>query len=397
MRDRFLVPFCGVMLSLNAISCDILMPAFFALERAFSATRTEIQAIMPIFLMAAAGGQILFGPLSDRYGRKPILKIGMAIYLVGTLLAALVPNLTGLYAARALQGFGASCMIVLARAMLRDSFSGDTLGRAMAFAMGIFVVGPMLAPLFGVLALEVGGWQGPFVALAFVAISLFIVQSRFRETNAAPDPRALEPRRLLSAMGRLFTNSQSRHFLLALIVCQMVVIVFVTNAPQMMKSSFGIEGFHFAWLFAIAATGIIVGQIINTKLIARFGLFNALRLVSVLSMAVAIATTVFASRLGVAGFIGLLFAFNATFLVLLTNGMTMVLEPHRDIAGTASAVLGSVTQFTGAFAALMALPYFDGSIAGWAPWHAMVMGAIALWVYSFRPDPTAVVKQPVGP
>jgi MFS transporter, DHA1 family, multidrug resistance protein len=387
MRDRSLIPFCGVMLALNAISCDILMPAFVELERAFGASRTAVQAIMPIFLMAAAGGQIVFGPLSDRFGRKPILRIGIAIYLVGTLLAMIAPSLLALYAARALQGFGASCMIVLARAILRDRFDGDGLGRAMSFAMAIFVIGPMLAPLFGVFSLQAGGWQGPFIALMGVGIALTLMQFRIPETNLALDPRALEPRRLATAAARLFTNPQSRYFLVVLTVCQMVVIVFVTNAPHMFRSAFGIEGLPFALWFAVAALGIVAGQLVNARLIARFGLLEVSKLTAVLVMSVSLAMVVFASRLGVGGFIALLFAFNATFLVLLGQGVTWVLDPHRDIAGTASAILGAVTQFIGAAAALVVLPYFNGTIAGWAPWHALVMGCVALWVYVYRPQP----------
>jgi DHA1 family bicyclomycin/chloramphenicol resistance-like MFS transporter len=388
MRDRHLILICGVMLSLNAISCDILMPSFFALESAFSATRTEIQAVMPLYLMAAASGQIVFGPMSDRFGRKPILRIGVALYLAGTLAAIMAPSLVMLYAARALQGFGASCMIVLARAMLRDNFTGDALGRAMALSMAIFVIGPMLAPLAGVLALAAGGWQGPFVALAAVAAALAVSQLWITETNARPDPAALQPRRLFGAIARLFRHHQSRHFLLAMIACQTVVVIFVTNMPQMFRSQFGIDGLPFALLFACGAAGIVVGQIANARLIARYGLLAVSRLAAVLVMSVALGTAIFATRLGVIGFVGLLFAFNATFLVLLAHGTTMVIEPHHDIAGTASAVLGMVTQFIGASIALALLPEFNGTVADWAPWHSLVMGLVALWIYSFRPRST---------
>ena len=116
MPRSFLIPFCGVMLALNAFSCDMLLPAFYAIARDLDTGIERVQAVVPIFLAAAAIGQIFFGPASDRFGRKPVLLVGLVLYVVGSVAAMLAPNIEILYAARMSQGLGSACGVVLARA-----------------------------------------------------------------------------------------------------------------------------------------------------------------------------------------------------------------------------------------------------------------------------------------
>jgi MFS transporter, DHA1 family, multidrug resistance protein len=387
MSDRFLIPFCGIMLTLNALSCDILLPAFFALETRFDAGRMAIQAVVPIYLIAAATGQIVFGPLSDRYGRKPLLQAAIAVYIVGSLLASVAPSLTALYAARFFQGFGAAGMVVLARAILRDTHSGTELARAMALAMAIFTIGPLCAPLLGVLFVSVGGWRGPFVALSLVGAGLMaLTVLHFRETNSALNPDAVKPARLLAATQRLFRHPQSRHFIGVLTLTQVIIVLLVTSAPHLFKSSFNIEGLSFALLFALAATGIIVGQLVNNQLIARIGVVAVTRVAALVLVGSAVLMLVLAQRaISAPMFLGLLFVFNTSFLVVVANAVSLVLDPHHDIAGTASALLGCVTQLTGSLIALLIMPSLDGAMRGWSVVHCGAVVALAATVWTFRP------------
>lgn len=389
MTRRFLIPYCGIMLALNAFSCDVLLPAFFAMQAEFGGSIAAIQAVVPIYLMAAATGQIVFGPASDRFGRRPVLFVGLGFYLVGCLLAFAASTLPTLYAARGLQGFGASCIVVLGRAILRDTHSGPDLARTLALAMAIFSLGPVCAPLFGIGVMAFGSWRLAFVGLSAIGLGLLIAtQLAYRETNRSPDPEALRPAVLLGAARRVVTHPQSRHFLAVMTGLQITIVVLLASAPRIFRSAFGIESTGFAMLFALAALGIPLGQLINNHLLARIGVVAVTRraavflLASVVSMAVLARTPLMNPAL----FTLLLFLFNLAFLVVLANSVGLVLDPHRTIAGTASALLGFITQLGGSALALAILPWLDGTIGSWSVVHLAIVAVVVTGVLLFVPS-----------
>lgn len=384
----FVILLCGLMLAMNAISCDMLLPGFFAIEADLGAPIARVQAIIPLFLMAAAAGQIVFGPASDRFGRKPVLLIGIIVYVAGSLLGITAGTIEMLYVARVLQGTGAACAVVLARAILRDTHSGDELARAMALAMAIFAIGPLLAPLTGVGLIALGGWRATFVGLSLVGVALFsAVFLLYRETNLTPNPNALEFSSLRRAFTRVLTHPQSRQFLAVCVLLQIAVVLMVVNSPRIFKSAFDIEGLSFALLFAVGAIGIVVGQLNSNRLIARIGVLptvrGAIAVLGVTSFLMwATAQTGFTSA---AIFTVLLFVFNMTFLVVFTNSVSLVLDPHRDIAGVASALLGCITQLVGNVCALLLMPWIDGVMTTWSLVQLVLISSVVIAVWIYRP------------
>ncbi len=387
MTKSFLIPLCGIMLALNAFSCDILLPSFFAIQQDLGVPIAAVQAVVPVFLLAMACGQIVFGPASDRYGRKPVLLVGIAIYIAGSLLALAAPSINTLYAARALQGFGASCIIVLARAILRDTHSGPELARAMALAMAILAIGPLCAPLLGVVTLALGGWRAAFAGLTALGFGLLTaVLLGYRETNLAPDPKALQSVMLQRAFNRVLTHPQSRHFMLVLALLNATIVLLVASSPRIFQSAFGVEGLGFASLFAFAALGIVVGQLGNNWIIARLGVLATSRLAAAMLFATVLLTALLArtSMMGPLVFTGLLFLFNLTFLSLVANCVSLILEPHREIAGVASAVLGCLTQLSSSLLVLAILPWLDGGIASWSLVQLAIVTLVTVGVVTYR-------------
>ena len=159
MSRTFLVTFCGLLLTLGAFSCDIMLPAFWSMERELGAPIALVQAVVPVFLLSSACGQLLFGSASDRFGRRPVLLGGLACYLAGTALGLLAQSIDVVLAGRVLQGLGSACGVVVGRAILRDRHSGAALAQTMSLAMAIFAVGPILAPLLGYALVSLGGWR----------------------------------------------------------------------------------------------------------------------------------------------------------------------------------------------------------------------------------------------
>ena len=390
MSRTFLVLFTGLLLALNAFSCDITLPAFWSMERGLGVPIQQVQAVIPVFLFCSAIGQLVFGPLSDAYGRKPVILVGVTLYVAGALIAAAASSLDVVLYGRGLQGFGSACGAVIARALLRDVHSGPELARTMAFATSMISLGPIVAPLVGFGLLEIGDWRGVFVGMAIYGGALAtMVVIGLPETNASPDRRAIHPSRLGPAIASVFTNRQSRYFVLLSGINSFAILSYVTNAPRLYKSAFGVEGFAFTAFFAATGIGIIVGQYLNARLIARLGVLPVTRLAAMImaATAVAIAALTAAGAMTLAAFALLMLVFNSVFLVVMSNSVSLIIDPHRQIAGVASSTVGFVSQLTASILVVLTLPVFQGSLLPWALGLVVVTGFVAAAIVAYRPAP----------
>jgi DHA1 family bicyclomycin/chloramphenicol resistance-like MFS transporter len=389
MHPALLTVYCGLLLSVSAFSNDILLPSMFAIQREFDTPIESVQLVVPVFMFVAAFGQLVFGAGSDRFGRRYALMAGLSVYLLGSATAMQAGGIGMLLVGRGLQGFGSSCCQVVARAILRDTNQGAQLARAMALATAIFSFGPIGAPLLGILLLSLGDWRAVFGAmLAFGGLLLAATALLFKETNHNCDPRALEPARLAGAFARVFRHPQSRFFLLAASLQFFGIVSYVANSPRLFRTAFGIEGIDFGLLFAATGVGIIIGQIANSRLIARYGVVSTTR-------AASIAMTVIASVLVVLAvsdllrwwsFTALIFGFNALFLVVFSNSASLVIDPHKEIAGLAASTFGCVTQLFGSSLMLLTLPVMRGDILIWSMSLLAITAVVCVALLLYRPE-----------
>lgn len=388
--SRFsLIAFCGLLLSVSAFSCDVTLPAFWSMQAEFDVPIDWVQAIVPVFLIFQGIGQLVFGPVSDRFGRRPVILAGLVVYLAGAGLAGLAQSIGAVHAGRIAQGFGSACGIVVGRAVLRDVSHGPALAQSMALAMAIFALGPISAPLVGYGLVALSGWRGVFTGMAaFAALLLVWGAIAFRETHKEPDPFALRRDRLRESLGKVTAHPQSRYFLIVAAVTQFGIISFVANAPRFFRSAFGIDGLEFALLFAATGLGIVLGQIANNRLIARLGVLTTTRIAAFVLLAVTAAVVLLSLAGGLSGgvFTALMFTFNTSFLVVIANSASLVIDPHRGIAGFASSVYGFFTQVTASIAAVATMPLFAGALL---PWSLVMLGlTAAVWglVLRYRPS-----------
>ena len=350
MSRPLLIVFCGLLLSVSAFSCDITLPAFWSMQQDLGAPIDWVQAVVPVFLIFQATGQLIFGPVSDRYGRRPVILAGSCSIWWAWRLRGLAHEHR-----RGARGPGGAGF----RQRLRHRGGAGRAARHQPWyrrwrsrwrwpwRSSRWVRSRHRCVGYGLVALS--GWRGVFVGMAiFAALLLLWGALWFKETNAAPDATALRPGRLLQSLRRIAGNPQSRYFLIVAAATQFGIISFVANGPRFFKSAFGIDGLEFALLFAATGLGIVLGQIANNRLIARLGVLTTTRdsglraaggdrAGGALSLADALP--------GVA-FTGLMFMFNTSFLVVMANSASLVIDPHREIAGFASSAYGFFTQIT---------------------------------------------------
>lgn len=364
MNHRLVVFYCGLLMSLSAFSVDITLPAFPEMVRELATPYSHIQWTVTVYLVATGAGQLIWGSISDRFGRKPILLTGLGIFLVGQLLASLAPTIELLLLSRVVQGLGGASAIVGSRAMLRDLFSGKELARNMAMASAVFAIGPMLAPLLGAVIAELAGWRTIFFAISCLTVLLIVMLGMIPEPSRDRDIQALRLSRIQANLAALFTNPQSCFFVLISMLAMAFLLLIVTGAAPIYESEFGITGIHFAGLFAVHGLGIIAGQMLSRRLIDSIGIVAT---VMVASMVMAVTSGIFlalttADLLTVMVLPVLLALSNSGFLVFYSNATSLVLDPHKDKAGFAVSIFGFATQMGGAAIASV-LVYFSNDRA----------------------------------
>ena len=213
-------------MALHAAAIDTMLPALPTIGRAFTVTsQNQLQWLVTIFMVGSGLGQIIYGPLTDRYGRRPVLLAGMSVFVLISLVAGSAPSLRWLLLARVLQGFAAAATSVVCRAIVRDRFVGASMARVMSVIFIVFLTAPILAPSIGQLLLLVMPWRGLFVALAVFGGSVTLwVYLRLPESLAVETRRGLSVSDLTQAAWFVISEPVSMLYTIAMTVMGIVVL-----------------------------------------------------------------------------------------------------------------------------------------------------------------------------
>lgn len=336
----------GGLTAFGPLSVDMYLPALPTMAADLRTVDSNLQLTLTAFVIGLALGQLVAGPLSDALGRRKPLMVGVAIYIVASVLCAISPSVELLIAARALQAIGAAAGLVVARATVRDLFSGIEMTRFFSMLMLVTGLAPILAPLIGGQVLTVTSWRGIFLVLTGFGALLLVVAMLF-----LPEPLPVQRRRQvrLGSVLRTYLNLlREREFLgyaLASGFLFAAMFAYISGSSFVLQNVYDLSPQQYSLVFGLGGVGIVLVGQINGRIVGRFTerVLLATGLLMATTSAVAI-TTAAALELSLAALLPPLFLMVSSIGLVMPNSTSLALANHPQSAGSASALLG-VLQF----------------------------------------------------
>jgi DHA1 family bicyclomycin/chloramphenicol resistance-like MFS transporter len=365
---EFVIVIASIM-ALNPIAMDMMLPALPNIASAFHITvANRPQMVLSIFLVGFGLGQFVMGPLSDRFGRRPVLLGGTVIYCIASLLAIAAPSFETLLLARALQGLGTSATRVIATSIVRDCYAGRRMASVMSLAMMVFIAVPVVAPAFGQAVLLLTQWRGIFVVLMLYGVIALIWSAlRMPETLPVGMRRSLAIGEVLDAFRQTVTNRQTLGYALAAGSVLGSLFAFVFTSQQVFTEIYKL-GHYFPLAFASIAIGTAIAGFLNSRLVGRLGMrvISHSALVSFVAIAATMLVATRMQMLPLPLFMALSALMMFAFGLMIANFTALAMEPQGHIAGTASSLYGSITTLLGIGIGVAIGQDYDGTLVPFA-------------------------------
>jgi MFS transporter, DHA1 family, multidrug resistance protein len=374
--------------TIGPLSIDLYVPALPDISRQLMTSDAAAQLTISIFIIGFAAGQIVHGPASDRYGRRPVLLAALAIFCVATLVCAAAPSIATLIAARFVEGFGASGAVVLARAIIRDLHDGARAARELSVMSMMMGLAPIVAPLRGGGIQTLFGWRTDFLvifAAGTAAMALaYLLLPETRHRDARP------PHSLGDILANFAAIARDDRFILNIALVALSfsgLFAWISGSSFVLQDLYGLSPLAYGGAFAISACGFIIGTWIAANIVGRIGIDRTIGIGAVVIAMAGLALVIAVAALPPAGFI-LPFPvalYLAGMGLVMPQAFAASLQPFPGHAGTASS-LGGVIQQTSAAATGIAVGQALGTTA-WPlvlPMAAAAWLTLAIWFFSRR-------------
>lgn len=378
-RPEFIALMAALM-ALNALAIDVMLPALPYMGEALGVTsENERQYVVASYMLGMGIAVLGFGPLTDRFGRRAPLLLGMGIYILAAIAAVFAPSFAILIVLRFIQGMGAASVRVIATAVVRDRYSGREMAEVMSLTFMVFMAIPIIAPGIGQVILLVGDWHNIFIFMGLLAAAFWLwTWFRLPETLPETQRRPLSIKAVIDGFRLVFTNRVAFSYGLAGMFLFGALFGFISSAQQIYVDIYGL-GVYFPVAFAAMAGLMAVSSFTNSRIVRRLGMRR-------LSHGAVLSFTAFSGvwlAFALTGFLPLWLFFSLLAVIMFSFGWaasnmnSLSMEPLGAVAGTASAVFGFIQTVGGALIGSYTGQHFDGTTVPAATGY-FAMGVLAL-------------------
>jgi DHA1 family bicyclomycin/chloramphenicol resistance-like MFS transporter len=357
----------SLMMSLTALSIDAMLPALAQIGSDLQvANANDRQLVLSMIFMGLSLGQLIFGPLSDKTGRKPAIYAGYAFYIGGAILSASAVNFPMMLIGRFLQGTGASAPRAVILALVRDRYEGRAMARVMSFTMTVFILIPMIAPSLGQAILLLSGWRSIFASFVVMAlITLIWFAIRMPETLAPENRAPFSLRRIFSATLEIIKTRPALGYTVSAGLISGAFIGYLNSSQQIFQEQYGL-GERFPLIFAIISFSVGVASFTNARLVLRFGMRFLVRWSLVIISGLSLAALGFSLlNAGHPPLWVLMIYILATFFfigILFGNQNSLAMEPLGHLAGIGAAIVGSFSTLISMLLGTMIGQSYNGTV-----------------------------------
>lgn len=352
----------SALMAVTSLSTDIYLPAMPVMAKDLQG---DAELTITGFLIGFCIAQLIWGPISDRYGRRLPLFIGLGLFIVGSVGCALSTDIVQIVFWRVFQALGACTGPMLARAMIRDLFSRTRAAQMLSTLMIIMAIAPIAGPLIGGQMIKVTSWHAIFWLLAIIGTLMLMSLFWLPETLPAEKRSQSSVTRAFQNYYALLTNAKYMRFTLCLTFYYVAAYAFITGSPFVYITYFGVDPQHYGWLFAVNIVGLMAVSMVNRRLVHRYPLEALLRNAVFIATIAAIVLAV-TTGLGVGGItaiVGAVFVFFSMNGIIAATSTACALDAVPNVAGSASALMGALQYGSGIISSLLLALFSDGT-----PW-----------------------------
>lgn len=371
LPDRFMVIFIAFMNMFVPLSTDLYLPALPEMSGYFSVSQSLVSLTLTLFFVFYAISMILLGPLSDKYGRRPILLFGTSVYTLASVLCAMAPNIYVLIGARIVEAIGSGAIITVSTALVKDIFSGSKMKKILAVTQALGVIAPIVAPVIGGFLLTFTAWHGAFVLLSVLGAINFILACLLTETLL---PQSRYQGTMLHSLSLLLEVAHRKDFMLLLLVFACFstpFMAYINLSSFIYVEHFGLSAQTYSHFYAINASFSILGPFLYLKLSRRLSKFRLTYICFALAVFSAIAMLA-VGRDGAVVFLMCYVPYTLANSFTRSHSMNWLLSITDNNAGTASSVIKFMQTMFGSF----------GMMAAALPWPDYIHGLNVIMIFA---------------